>query len=168
MSSELTHVTPETEPESRRTIWRFIRILLLALLCLGAGWYIYHQSKTPPKPIMRIICTPDTLSEEGLILGFNEITIDPNRSLLSGSHPTVTFHGTAHSDKEKIKYAQFAYNTQKHPQRYVVDATHRKGDDFSVKIRDLEAGDIGVCHVVATTRHNKHVSQPITFRIPEK
>ena len=168
MSSELSPVIPETEPKSRRSLWRIIQILLLVFLCVGAGWYFYHQSKTPSKPVVRIICTPDTLSEEGLILGFSEIIIDPNRSLLSGNHPTVTFRGTAHSDKEKIKYAQFAYNTQKHPQRYVVDATRRKGDDFSVKIRDLEPGDIGMCHFVATTRHNKHVSKPVTFRVPQK
>ncbi len=168
MSSELAPAISETEPKNRRTLWRFFRILLIALLCLGAGWHFYHQSKTPPKPVVRIIFAPDTLAEDGLILGFNEIIIYPNRSFLSGSHPTVTFHGTAHSDKEKIKYAQFAYSTKKHPQRHVVDATRREGDDFFVKIRDLEPGDVGVCHFVATTRRGKHVSQPVTFRIPEK
>lgn len=164
MSSELTHVTSETKPKSR---WWNIGGTILVVILIGIGWY-YHQSKTPAKPVVSLICTPDTLSEEGLILGFSEIVIDPNRSLLSGYHSTITFHGTAHSDKEKIKYAQFAYNTQKHPQRYVVDATRRKGDDFSVKIRDLEPGDIGVCHFVATTRHGKYVSQPVKFRVPEK
>ena len=69
------------------------------------------------------------------------------------------------------EYENGAYTGEvsaKHPQRYIVDATRHKGDDFSVKIRDLEPGDIGVCHFVVTTRHNKHVSQPVTFRIPKK
>ncbi|MCR4737969.1 MAG: immunoglobulin domain-containing protein [Bacteroidales bacterium] len=164
MSTDLAHVTPETKPKSR---WWNIGGTLLVVILIGIGWY-YHQSKAPSLPVVHIRCSPEMLSAEGLTLGISEIIIDPNRSFLSGNHPTVTFHGTAHSDKEKIKYAQFAYNTQKHPQRYIVDATRHKGDDFSVKIRDLEPGDIGVCHFVVTTRHNKHVSQPVTFRIPKK
>jgi len=167
MSSELTPITPEMESEPRRIRWWNIGIPALLVLLIGIGWY-YHRSKTPPMPVVRILYTPKVLSAEGLTIGISEIIIDPNWSPLSGSHPTVTFHGTAHSETEKFKYAQFAYNTQKHPQRYIVDATRRKGDDFFVKIRDLEPGDVGVCHFVVATRHNKYVSQPVTFRIPKK
>lgn len=141
--------------------------LVLVVLLIGAYvWHTRRSAEAVSVKITKVVHSPDHVKEADLTFGLVEIVIDPSWTLLSGHHPTVTFRGTARSSKEKIQYTQFVYHTLKQPRNWVVDATGHHGDDYTVRIRDLDHGDEGVCWFVVSTRDNKYVSTPVPFKIP--
>lgn len=155
-----------TDSKRQNTLKKWLYVVAMAVVAIVAFVAYSQKERSQDANVVSIQCKPEFHIEDGLKMGLVEINISTSWSILAGKHPKVTFHGFAKSEKEKVKYAQFVFHTQKHPEMSIVDATKRKGSDFFVKIRDFEHGDNGECYFVVATAKQKYVSEPVPFNIP--
>ena len=168
MPPEITPDYNHSKSLSFKGLWLYV---VLFVVIATSIFLVVEKRKSFEVETNKVICIkqqPEKIDGKDITFGLVEITVDPAWTMLSGSHPTVTFHGYAESVNEKIKYAQFAYHTQQHPEMYIVDATKRKGNHFHVKIRDLKPEDTGICYFIIVTNKSKYASKPLSFKIPQK
>lgn len=164
---------PNEQPRSTnakaRSLSRTGYIILIALLALLAiGTVGYKMVKSKEAPIYKISTDYQPDSQKSVSVGLTDIIIDTRWTLLSGHHATVTFRGSAQSKTQKIKYVCLAYRALNDNEWIPVDAIHKKGTRYEVKLRDLHENTVYACYFVAVTNEGKYASKMARFETPKR